>query len=57
MTPDEFNRTSDAIMLPALEKMVPDERKKLLLAMRKMVHPRAYAWIDAQLEKQRIKAR
>lgn len=49
MTPEEFNQMSDAIMLPMLEEMTPDKRKKLLLVLRKTVHPRAYAWIDAQL--------
>jgi hypothetical protein len=50
MTPDEFDRISDAIMGPVLEKMAPAERKKLLLVMRKLVHQSAYGWIDVQLK-------
>lgn len=50
MTLEEFNQSSDAIMLPVLKKMDPVQRRKLLLLLRQTVHPRAYQWIDAQLE-------
>jgi hypothetical protein len=49
-----FNQFSDEIMGPVLDKMPPEEQRKLLFILRKLSHPRAYPWIDRQLEERNL---